>query len=707
MIRALRWPFATVRRQPLVLGDVQGNVLRPYGHPVAAHVFVQFSSPNGARGLLLEVLGDITHADTWAEKPDSTLNVSFTYDGLQQLGLPSRLLATFPVAFRDGMAARAEVLGDLEGSAPERWDAGFGSGRIHALFSIYAAEHALDTAIDRLVQRCTAHGVEVVTTQRASRLPDRKEHFGYADGMGQPALEGSGDPVRGVGDEGAFHTWHGLPIGEIFHGYVDDDGDPSPAPAGALGFAGTFQVWRKLHEDVATFRRWTAEQADQLEMDEELLKAKLIGRWPDGSPISLTPDRPQPELGLDPDKVNDFDFADDPMGMKCPIGSHIRRVNPRSGLGFGDALTSRQRIVRRGMTYGPAFPDGTATDDGADRGIYFIAFMADLERQFEFIQQNWCNSGDLLGIGPDRDPFVGQAPGDHKFTIPGATPRFVHPIPTLVSTKGGEYLWVPSLKALRALGEGAFLRPPSSFRHGRPQTFREVLQWVAGTAFGVVLAPLAASIGFATGKRPVHANGAAYDGVLEIPTPEDELLDGTVLDRPGRHPVKVRLSRGFNRRVSRTDVHGVAIRIVDAGGAGRHQDLLLATSRTNELGLESTSFSVRYEPRFTSTLHLGSPQGPMLVVARPLGVVPDDALVHAGAAGALRFALSVQLKGRVERQVGVVTLGAALNAEETARLHFTIENDWGGVQPWGMLNDARVVVYRAAAWGRTITRGRG
>jgi hypothetical protein len=266
---------------------------------------------------------------------------------------------------------------------------------------------------------------------------------------------------------------------------------------------------------------------------------------------------------------------------------------------------------------------------------------------------------------------------------------------------------VPSLKALRALGEGAFLRPPSSFRHGRPQTFREVLQWVAGTGLGAALAPLAAAIGFGTGKRPVHANGAAYDGVLEIPTPADELLDGTVLDRPGRYPVKVRLSRGFNRRLSRTDVHGVAIRIVDAGGTGRHQDLLLATSKPNASGMESTSFSLGYEPRFTSTLHLGSPQGPVLVVARPIGAVPDDALVHGGAAGAMQLALGVQVKGLEERQVGVVTLGAALDAEETAALHFTIEHDWGGIQPWGVLNDARVVVYRAAAWGRTVRKGRG
>jgi hypothetical protein len=202
----------------------------------------------------------------------------------------------------------------------------------------------------------------------------------------------------------------------------------------------------------------------------------------------------------------------------------------------------------------------------------------------------------------------------------------------------------------------------------------------------------------------VHASGVGYDGTLEIPTPDDELLDGTVLDRPGRYPVTVRLSRGFGRALRRSDVHGVAIRITDAGGAGRHQDLLLATSKPGRHGAETTTFSLRYEPRFTSTLHLGSPQGPMLVVARSLQAMPDDALVLGGAASGLQFSLSVQLKGRDEREVGTLTLGSPLEAHEAEALHFTIEHDWGGIQAWGVLNDARVIVYRAAAWGRSLRR---
>lgn len=703
MIRVIRWPFARDRRQVLDPVDVQGNVLRAYGHPVAAYVVVHFRDPAGGRALLRAALGEITHGDTWVEKPDATLNVAFTHEGLAALGLPERLLRSFPEAFRQGMAGRAAVLGDTGTSAPEHWDAGLGTGEVHAVFSIYASgATALDTALDRLRGWCSQHRTDEVAVHVADRLPDRKEHFGYADGMGQPAMEGSGDPVRGAGDLGTLGHWRGLPLGELFCGFVDDDGDPSPAPGGTLGHGSTFMVWRKLHEDVATFRTWTAQQAQQHGLDHELLKAKLVGRWPDGSPLALAPHAPDPELGLDPARVNDFDHVDDPDGLRCPIGAHIRRMNPRTSLGFGDALSSRQRIVRRGITYGPPLPDGVTTDDGADRGIYFIAFMADLERQFEFIQANWANTGDGVNAGSDRDPFIGRAPGDHKFTIPGVTPTFLHPLPELVTTKGGEYLWVPSLRALRAIGEAAFERPPSSFRSPRPATLREVGQWALGIGVGLAVAPLAFVLSYLRGKPPVHATGVGYHASVRIHTPDDELLDGTVLQRPGTYASVVRLSRGFSRPFAKPDVHGVAVRICDAGGPGRHQDLLLATAKPGTHGHEITNLALRYSARVTSTLRVAMPGAPIVVGAEAEPSMPDDAVVHAGGATGTEFTLWVQFVDGLRRDVGTVTLGDPLDPAELADLHFTIGNDDGGIRPYGVLNDARVLVYRASWAGRSL-----
>ena len=486
MIRGVRW-----QRGPdlggVVPGKVQGNVLRPYGYPVSTDVFARIGSASGAHATLAELVPQVTAGAPWIERPPSTLNISFTYRGLAALGLPEALLASFPDAFKQGMAARAATLGDTGSSDPSLWEKGFGTGEAHILFTIHAAsaEHERN-ALDRVHACLDSHGLHVVTEQRAERLPDRKEHFGYADGIGEPVLQGVGGAVFGEGDIGTFHHWHGLPIGEVFHGHIDADGYPASGPAAPFDRDGTFEVWRKLHESVATFRAWTAEQAARIGIDEQLLRAKLVGRWPDGSPLSLTPDRPEPALGLDPDRLNAFDYSDDPQGIRCPLGAHIRRTNPRCGLASDDALTARQRIVRRGITYGPPLAEG-APDDGADRGIFFVAYMADIERQYEFIQANWCNDGDAIHVGHDRDPFIGRAPGDHKFTIPGDVPKFVHPLAELVTTRGGEYLWVPSIDGLRRLATADWSAPPPpSSTHS-----------AAGVLLGTALAPLGAAIGFA------------------------------------------------------------------------------------------------------------------------------------------------------------------------------------------------------------------
>ena len=120
------------------------------------------------------------------------------------------------------------------------------------------------------------------------------------------------------------------------------------------------------------------------------------------------------------------------------------------------------------MTYGPPLAEG-APDDGADRGIFFVAYMADIERQYEFIQANWCNDGDAVHVGHDRDPFIGRAPGDHKFTIPGDVPKFVHPLVELVTTRGGEYLWVPPSTDSAASRTPTGPLPRRSRRHTRPR----------------------------------------------------------------------------------------------------------------------------------------------------------------------------------------------------------------------------------------------
>lgn len=713
MLRVVRWPFSEARRRRLDVRDIQGDILRAYSMPVSAHLFVGVPSPEAGRQLLEATRGRVTTGQTWTSKPDSTLNVGITYTGLTALGAPDELLASFPPAFREGMRHRAPLLGDVDDAHPDHWDDGLGSGAAHLLFTVNALDdERLSIAVGELEASIDACAATVVCTHLGRRLPDRKEHFGYADGVGQPAIEGVGDPVRGQGDQGVLRSWHGLPLGEIFHGFVDDNGDPSPGPAPPFHVGGTFKVWRKLYEDVASFRTWVAGQADALGMDEELLRAKLVGRWSDASPLALAPDAPDPRLGSDPELVNDFDYSDDPHGERCPFGAHIRRANPRSGLGFGDALTSRQRIIRRGMPYGEPLPPEADGDDGVDRGIYFVAYMADIERQFEFIQSTWMNDGDAVNAGHDRDPFVGRAAGDHKFVIPGPVPKIVHPLVQPVTTKGGEYLWVPSITSLARIAAARWTldepAPPTQPEPDRPPDSPAPVVWEpVGSSLGALLAPIAATAAFLTGRRVVHPVGVSFDADLEVFDPPLPLLDDTVLGRPGRREAIVRLSRGYGRPLDRRDVHGFALRLPDADGAGGDQDLLLATVRRGLLGRDATGFTDRYGPTFSTMLRLRVPSGrTVLFKARPRQAMPGDGTIHTGGGTGLRFDLCVGESPDDVRVLGTITLGEARTAEETRRLAFSVGRAAGGIRPAGVLNTTRTLVYPASHLGRSLRNRR-
>ena len=187
-----------------------------------------------------------------------------------------------------------------------------------------------------------------------------------------------------------------------------------------------------------------------------LLAAKIVGRWPDGTPLAVSPERPDAAVSGDPLRINDFGYKDDAAGCSCPLGAHIRRANPRDDPAFFDGrLTNRHRIVRRGRTYGMPLPRGVTEDDGADRGLVFVCFQADIWRQFETIQSLWIDDGDPFGLGRDKDFLVGEPHGtEGKMTIQGRPPFFLKPQPRFVTLRGGEYLFQPSMSALRRLSEG-------------------------------------------------------------------------------------------------------------------------------------------------------------------------------------------------------------------------------------------------------------
>jgi Dyp-type peroxidase family len=436
------------------LADIQGNVLRGYTYPHAAYVFLRIDDVTRGKALLDRMLPRITSGEPWeGDAPPAAIQVAFTHPGLERLGVPAEILATFPEPFREGMAARAGHLGDRGPSAPANWESGLGTGEAHVLASVWAIDEAhLNAVRDELRQVGAAAGATTVINEtRAEALAGGRDHFGFFDGISQPAVEGTGVKGRpGDGQPDGAGGWRDVATGEFLLGYEDEDAGLPEAPAAPFDRNGTFMVYRKLHMDVAAFRSFIDEAGRAFPGGPELLAAKIVGRWRDGTPLVSSPHAPDPEL-TSTDRINDFSYANDPHGLRCPVGAHVRRVNPRDAEGFfGGLLTNRHRIIRRGRTYGPPLPEGVTEDDGQERGLAFVCFNADIWRQFETIQALWVDDGDPFGLGRDKDFLIGcPANGGGKMTIHGEPPFFLSPQPRFVTTRGGEYLFQPSISALR------------------------------------------------------------------------------------------------------------------------------------------------------------------------------------------------------------------------------------------------------------------
>ena len=256
--------------------------------------------------------------------------------------------------------------------------------------------------------------------QATELLPGSREHFGYADGFAQPAIAGVDDATDrriGGGVPEAKGAWRALALGEFILGYEDEDTRVDPeralpsAPADPFGRSGTYMVWRKLYQDVALFRHVLREAAALYGGgDHEKLAAKVVGRWPNGTPLVVSPDAPIADFEPKTDpRANDFRYAaEDPDGRRCPLGAHIRRSNPRDALGFDGLLSFRHRIIRRGMPYGAPLASEAAEDDHVDRGLIFVCFNASISRQFEGIQAQWLNDGNVFHLGHDSDFLMGD-----------------------------------------------------------------------------------------------------------------------------------------------------------------------------------------------------------------------------------------------------------------------------------------------------------
>lgn len=434
----------------LELGDIQSGAIHPRPSPyVGTYLLVRIDDRHAGRELLTRLAPIVAAATDPAHVADQAwVSVAITFQGLKALGVPAESLDSFPPEFKQGMAARAAQLGDVGENDPESWEKPFGTRDVHVAISALSPDaERLEVVLARARNAYeNMAGISVIWRLDCYSLPGEKEAFGYKDGMGQPAIEGSGIA-------GSNPNEPPLKAGEFFLGYEDETGEvPLMPQPEILGRNGTYVVLRKLYQQVALFRQYVKMNSSSPE-DEELLAAKMMGRWRSGAPLAICPMGDDPELGADPKRNNDFLYQnDDPKGLKTPPGSHIRRMNPRDSAITG--VPRLHRMIRRGTSYGPVLPADALEDDGADRGMAFIFVGAHLDRQFEFVQSEWVNDSRFFGTGGDSDPITGRRDGAGQFTMPKQPiRRRLQGVPQFVVVRGGEYFFAPGLRALRWLAE--------------------------------------------------------------------------------------------------------------------------------------------------------------------------------------------------------------------------------------------------------------
>lgn len=480
-----------IDQRALALDQIQGNIAG-FNKPHQCFVFLRFPDKAAAQRFLHVTRREVDTADDVAEAnrsfkwrrrhgmdpdPKRWFNLLLSISGLRLLEAPE--LELFEAAFSEGMAARAGQLGDVEESAPENWHPIF-QGEIHAL-AILAADlpedlKRLQTQLSHHTHACKVEEIGVLDGHARPAENHSREHFGFRDGISQPGVIGLTEEPK-PGQEM-------IPAGEFILGYpTQPENAPPPAqPPGAYQPApappppqfpswapnGSFFVFRRLRQDVAGFNEFVAKAAGETGLRQDLLEAKLVGRYKSGAPLELTRDElpevdPQaadPSIAdsslLEDEKINNFEFEpQDADGHLVPRAAHIRKMYPRNEDPPGKPEAESHRILRRGIPYGPdfepaepAYPGEGAPPDNQDRGLLFGCYQASIKRGFEFLQTQWANQPDFPRAGDGRDPITSQDVPAPEFNLP---PDHHLTMLRWVITTGGGYFFSPSISALKTL----------------------------------------------------------------------------------------------------------------------------------------------------------------------------------------------------------------------------------------------------------------
>ncbi len=435
----------------LQLDDIQHFLLARTPALAARYEFLTFRQPDAGRAWLAGMIDKVGTGQTvGSASPDSRwVTVAFTWNGLRALGLDETSLATFPGEFRQGLAARAGIVGATGRNHPDHWVGELASPALHAIGVLFARDvaererckHEHDRYLSQIdgVGRLSGLDLEAIPPGEA------REHFGYRDRLSQPTIEGTGEePTPGSGPP--------TKAGEFFLGYPDEAGSEAPLPQPeVLSRNGSYLAYVRMQQHVGAFRDFLRQQGATRD-EQELIAAKLMGRWRSGAPLVLAPKNDDPALGTDMQRTNNFSYRTaDPYGYSCPVGSHIRRMNPRDTA----ENMQRRKMIRRGGTYGRPLPED-APEDGVERGIAAFIGCASLVRQFEFAMNVWANDPKFKDLGNERDPIIGTQDGTLDMTIPKKPiRRKLKGLPAFTTIRGGAYFFLPGIRALRFLAAGA------------------------------------------------------------------------------------------------------------------------------------------------------------------------------------------------------------------------------------------------------------
>ncbi len=478
--------------------DIQAGILRSFeGMTHGCLLMLAIDDCRAGAELLTALMETVT---TEANRPgpgELVTTFSLSYEGLRALGLSEEQLALFPQEFREGMEARASILGDFRTNHPRRWRLPLSNwdqpdpsqriqmSTIHLVVQMRIGsesqqhdpaktDHPLHPAINRLLRPHAdgqmRRGVRVLSVQsmrRHSREGKAIEHFGFVDGLS--------DPVFDKAAAGKVYP-NQVQVGEFLWGRANaadvapESGTPEQKARMELLRDGSFLAVRKLSQNVDVLHNLVKVASQETGLDPELILAKMMGRTRKGESL------------VDPETPNDFDYRQDPHGSLCPIHSHARRANPRFGAadsgGPPEPVGARQpRLMRRGMSYGPLYAsppaNETALPDGQERGLIFMAYVSSLAEQFETVQR-WLTGGNSAGgYSRQSDPFLGVPevrgpdgkgePCDerrgmrfehndepYRIALDEAPKLDAEPQP-VVRLEWGMYLFSPSIPAMRRL----------------------------------------------------------------------------------------------------------------------------------------------------------------------------------------------------------------------------------------------------------------